>query len=94
MPFKLLLAQELEEITGKKRSSAQANWFKANFGVEVVRRAEGTVVITADALEALMRKRMGIRMPGAQDFPRERPPVYSVRKRAGGDQGALTHIIL
>lgn len=86
MPFKLLSAEELEEVTGKKRASAQASWFKQNFGVEPVRRGDGTVVMTAETLEALMRKRMGIPAPATPDSIRERPPVYSrFGNRAGSD---------
>lgn len=86
MTFKLLSPQDLVQITGKKRSSAQATWFKQNFGVDPVRRADGTVVMTAETIESLMRKRMGIPMQGPHDSPRERPPVYPrFGKRAHSD---------
>ena len=52
-------AAALERVTGKKRYSKQAEWFKLNFGIDVVRCADGTLVMTWSQFDALLAKRSG-----------------------------------
>ncbi|MEZ7524053.1 DUF4224 domain-containing protein [Burkholderia vietnamiensis] len=55
----LMDAAELVRITGLKRHSKQAEWFKTNFDVDVVRCADGSIVMTWTQFEALMARRNG-----------------------------------
>ncbi|MEX3763138.1 DUF4224 domain-containing protein [Paraburkholderia phenoliruptrix] len=62
---RLMSASDLEGITGLKRHTKQADWFKREYGVEVVRRDDRTVVMTWAIFEALNAKRYGITLPDA-----------------------------
>ncbi|KVH77567.1 hypothetical protein WJ41_05025 [Burkholderia ubonensis] len=66
----------MEQITGKKRLSAQVAWFRQNFSTEPVLRADGSIVMTQDAFEQLLLKRLGVdpKPVDPQDLPR--PPIY------------------
>ncbi|WP_322065872.1 DUF4224 domain-containing protein [Burkholderia ubonensis] len=77
----ILTAGELEQITGKKRYSAQANWFKAQFGVDVPRRADGSIVMTKDTFEKLLQKRLGIAITQTEPEDLPRPPIYLATTR-------------
>ncbi|KWO78488.1 DUF4224 domain-containing protein [Burkholderia ubonensis] len=81
MPNDILTAEELEQITGKKRYSAQANWFKAQFGVDVPRRADGSIVMTKDTFEKLLQKRLGIAITQTEPEDLSRPPIYLATTR-------------
>jgi Domain of unknown function (DUF4224) len=76
MTHKLLTAEELEAITGKKRYSTQVAWFKQNFAVEPVCRPDGSILMTQAAFEALLLKRMGVASSETANHQGERPPVY------------------
>ncbi|MBN3850140.1 DUF4224 domain-containing protein [Paraburkholderia sp. Ac-20342] len=76
MSFEILSAEQLVQITGKKRKSAQVAWFKKNFGLEPVLRADGSILMTQSAFEALLLKRMGV--ADALTKPEApRPPLLS-----------------
>jgi hypothetical protein len=81
----LLNAEELQAITGKKRYSTQVAWFKENFGVDPVRRADGSIVLTKAAFELLLAKRMGVAprsdTTALDERPAIRPPIRPVHKR-------------
>ncbi|RQS74647.1 DUF4224 domain-containing protein [Burkholderia sp. Bp8977] len=77
----ILTAEELEQITGKKRYSAQAAWFKAQFNVDVPRRGDGSVVMTKDTFEKLLQKRLGIAIMQMEPEDLPRPPIYLATKR-------------
>ncbi|QCP50197.1 DUF4224 domain-containing protein [Trinickia violacea] len=55
----LMDAADLERVTGKKRYSKQAEWFKASFGIDVVRCADGTLIMTWAQFDALLAKKSG-----------------------------------
>jgi hypothetical protein len=67
MSFEILSPEQLEEITGKKRFSAQADWFRYSFNIDPVLRHDGSVVITQTVFEELLRKRMGVAVPPQGD---------------------------
>nr|WP_277990350.1 DUF4224 domain-containing protein [Pandoraea sp. LA3] len=48
------------EITGMKMPSAQARWFKHEFGVEVPRRYDRKIVLTWSVFEALQARKLGL----------------------------------
>jgi hypothetical protein len=56
----LMSAADLERVTGKKRYSKQAAWFKDQFGVDVPRRHDHSVVMTWATYEALSAKKAGL----------------------------------
>lgn len=60
MSERLMEAADLERVTGKKRYSKQAEWFKTEFGVDVPRRDDHSVVMTWAAYEALCLRKMGL----------------------------------
>jgi Domain of unknown function (DUF4224) len=79
MDSRLMNDEDLLEITGKKRHSKRAEWFKNQFGVEVPRRADGSIVITWATFEALQGKKVGTLFVDPA-IGRERPPVYPLRR--------------
>lgn len=73
-----MTAEDLERVTGKKRYSKQAEWFKEQFGIDVVRCGDGTLVVTWATFQALQDRRAGL--TATESAPAERPKVYSFRK--------------
>ncbi|MEM5424718.1 DUF4224 domain-containing protein [Paraburkholderia ferrariae] len=73
----LMTPADLERVTGKKRYSKQAEWFKKAFGVDVVRCGDGSIVMTWATFQSLNDRRNGSQT-SAQTT--ERPPVYLLRK--------------
>lgn len=65
-----LSSRKLFEITGFQRKSAQAKWFKDYLGIDVPCDRIGPI-LTNDAYEALVKKRLGVlgesMTPGFQD---------------------------
>lgn len=51
---------ELVQITGKRRHSKQAEWFKNQFGIDVVRSADGRLIVTWQTYEALNARKNGL----------------------------------
>lgn len=79
MDSRLLSDDDLVQITGKKRCSTQAAWFKRQFGVDVVKRANGHIIMTWATFEALTAKKAGVL---ASSAPPARPALHSVRRAA------------
>lgn len=82
MNERLMSDRDLEEVTGKKRCSAQATWFKRQFDIDVVRRGDGTIVLTWATFEALQARKAGLTNGLLSGAAPMRPPVYSMRKAA------------
>lgn len=56
----LMTPTDLEAVTGMKRYSKQADWFKRQFGIEAARRGDGSIVMTWATYEALSAGKAGI----------------------------------
>ncbi|KWO62647.1 DUF4224 domain-containing protein [Burkholderia territorii] len=80
MNNRLLSEQDLIDVTGKKRHSAQVAWFKLHFGLTPVTRADGRIIITWSAFEGLQAKRAGIGLPASGSG--ERPQLVPLRRAA------------
>lgn len=65
MNARLMTPADLVEVTGKKRYAKQAEWFKEQFGIAVVRRGNRSIVMTWATYEALAAKKAGIASSGA-----------------------------
>ncbi|WP_296652773.1 DUF4224 domain-containing protein [Paraburkholderia sp.] len=68
MSEQLMKQVDLVHITGKKRYSKQVEWFKRMFSVDVVRRDDGSIVMTWATYESLSARRVGI-MPTSSHGP-------------------------
>ncbi|WP_063902184.1 DUF4224 domain-containing protein [Burkholderia stagnalis] len=82
MSIGLMTPADLEQVSGKKRYSAQAKWFKAQFDVDVPQRADGSIVLTWETFTALGEAKLGLRKADQVTTTRtdDRPPVYLLRK--------------
>lgn len=70
MNIRLMSPEDLYDITGKKKPSAQAKVLQNLFGFEPVRRpSDGAIVLTWDAYHALQRKRCGVAPEEKQEVP-------------------------
>lgn len=81
MDTRLMSEQDLIDVTGKKRHSAQVSWFKQHFGLTPVQSADGRIILTWAAFEGLQAKRAGVG-PAASGANTERPPLMPVRRAA------------
>ncbi|SEI96144.1 DUF4224 domain-containing protein [Paraburkholderia diazotrophica] len=63
MDARLLSPEDLVRITGAKRYSKQRRWFHDEFGVEVVTRDNGSIVMTWATFSQLVAKRAGVVLP-------------------------------
>lgn len=81
MDTRLMSEQDMQDVTGKKRHSAQAAWFKLHFGLTPVQRADGRIILTWAAFEALQAKRAGV-LPGAGAGIAHRPALVPLRTAA------------
>lgn len=79
MSDRLMDATDLERVTGKKRFSKQVEWFRQEFGVNVVRCGDGSPVMTWLTFEALQQKKAGL---SAEPSKQERPPLRSSTLRS------------
>jgi hypothetical protein len=79
MDTRLMSEDDLRDVTGKKRHSAQAAWFKQHFGMLPVQRADGRIILTWAAFEGLQAKRAGVLAGPPQA---ERPALVPVRRMA------------
>jgi hypothetical protein len=59
MNARLMSDEDLVRVTGKKRYTKQADWFKAEFGISVTRAADGKLSITWVQYDALLAKKNG-----------------------------------
>ncbi|VWD22170.1 hypothetical protein BCO18442_04000 [Burkholderia contaminans] len=55
-----MTADDLEEVTRKKRYSKQADWFKDQYGVDVARRGDGSLVLTWETFRAMNDRKAGL----------------------------------
>ncbi|UVS84806.1 DUF4224 domain-containing protein [Burkholderia glumae] len=77
----LMTPEDLVKVTHKKRYSAQAKWFKAQYGVDVPQRTDGSIVLTWETLDALAEAKLGIRAADRRiDASPDRPPIHVLRK--------------
>ncbi|KVO11766.1 DUF4224 domain-containing protein [Burkholderia ubonensis] len=77
MSIGLMTPADLEQVSGKKRYSAQASWFRDQFGVDVPRRADGSIALTWEAFRMLTEKKLGLLAADSRVEPVfERPPIY------------------
>lgn len=75
----LMSKQDLQDVTGLKRPKLQARWFQKHFGIHPVQRADGHIILTWSAFEALQARRVEILSGNA---PPARTPLIPVRKTA------------
>ena len=81
MSDRLMTLAEIERVTGKKRYSKQAAWFREQFGVSVVRCGDGSPVVTWSTFEALQAKKAGLTTgPVKEERPALRPAVLRAIK--------------
>jgi Domain of unknown function (DUF4224) len=78
MTDRLMSAEDLARVTGKKRYSKQAQWFREQFGYDVVRCGDGSLVVTWATFQTLQDRRAG--NPAGDSDTNDRPPVYLLRK--------------
>ncbi|KAA1013219.1 DUF4224 domain-containing protein [Paraburkholderia panacisoli] len=64
MASRLMSPGDLVEITGKRRYSKQAEWFKDQFGVTVTQRDDRSIVMTWSTYEALAARKVGLATNG------------------------------
>lgn len=76
MSDRLMTAEDLERVTGKKRHSKQAEWFKEQFGTDVVRCGDGSLIVTWATFQALYDKKSGLANQAPQE---QRPPLRALR---------------
>ena len=77
MNERLMSEQDLQHVTGKKRHSTQAEWFRMQFGVTPVQSADGRIILTWAAFEGMQAKRAGI-VPANGETPR--PQLLPARR--------------
>ena len=70
--------EDLEELTSKKRYSAQARWIQRAFRIEPLRRGDGRVMMTWETYRALEAKQAGVGPDTAPPVP-DRPALRPVR---------------
>ncbi|SDC25854.1 DUF4224 domain-containing protein [Paraburkholderia lycopersici] len=75
MPIEILSPEKLQEITGKRRYSAQIAWCKESFGIVPARRPDGSIVMMQSVFEALLMKKMGLGAPLPKANEIERPKL-------------------
>jgi hypothetical protein len=71
MTNRLMSPVDLVAITGKRRYSKQAEWFKDQFGITVTQRDDRSVVMTWATYEALSAKKAGLAPIGSSSQPVE-----------------------
>jgi len=62
MNERLLSPEDLVRITHAKRYSKQRRWFKEQFGIDVVCRDNGSVVMAWATFEGLLQKKYGLQL--------------------------------
>ncbi|MGP8474853.1 DUF4224 domain-containing protein [Burkholderia sp. PR2] len=79
MDERLMSPADLERVTGYKQYTAQVRWFNRHFGVDVPRRADGSIVFLWTTFAALDARRAGL-IP-AEPAARERPELQPLRSK-------------
>lgn len=76
---RLMSAEDFARVTGKKRYGKQVEWFRAQFGINVVRCGDGRPVVTWATFEALQAKKAGLTSHQTKE---ERPALRPAVLRA------------
>lgn len=76
MNARLMSADDISSATGFVRYSKQVEWFKRELRIDVVRRGDGSPVITWETFEALQKKRAGIL---AAPIEEQRPALRAIK---------------
>lgn len=79
MDNRLMSEKDVQDVTGLKRKSLQAEWFRRHFGVTPVQRADGRIIMSWAAFEGLQAKRAGLLNGSAEH---SRPTLVPLRKAA------------
>ncbi|SPA40185.1 conserved hypothetical protein [Cupriavidus taiwanensis] len=83
MDSRLLTEKDLQDVTGKKRPSAQLDWFKRCFGFQPPQRADGRIILPWTTFEALQAKLAGVAQVSAvASLPPEPRPMLAPIRRA------------
>jgi len=84
MDSRLLSQKDIEDVTGKKRPSAQLDWFKRCFGFQPPQRADGRIILPWATFEALQARLAGVAQVGAAASlpPEARPMLARIRGQA------------
>ncbi|CAG9172418.1 hypothetical protein LMG23992_02226 [Cupriavidus laharis] len=70
-------------MTGKKRPSAQLDWFQRCFGFKPVQRADGRIILLWATFEALQASRAGVAQASAvASLPAAPRPTLAPIRRA------------
>lgn len=80
MSDRLMTAEELVRVTGRRRYTKQAEWFKRQFGFDPPRSGNNAVVITWETFQGLQNQRAGL-IAYTSPSCDPTPPVYPLRKR-------------
>lgn len=81
MTDRLMSAEDLARVTGKKRYGKQVEWFRSQFGINVVRCGDGSPVVTWATFEALQAKKAGLASaPIKEARPALRPAILRAVK--------------
>jgi hypothetical protein len=57
---RLLSDDDLVRVTGKRRYSKQAEWFKNNYGIDAPRAADGRLIVMWETFAALNARKAGL----------------------------------
>lgn len=79
MSDRLMTAEDLHRVTGKKRYSKQVEWFKEQFGINVVRCSDGSPVMTWATFEALQAKKAGLASAPVKEERQKITPLTTLR---------------
>jgi hypothetical protein len=74
-----MAAEDLARVTGKKRYGKQVEWFREQFGINVVRCGDGSPVVTWATFEALQAKKAGLSNAPIKEERRPLIPLRSVK---------------
>lgn len=81
MSDRLMTADDLSRVTGKKRYGKQVEWFQEQFGINVARCGDGSPVVTWSTFEALQAKKAGLTStPLKEERPALRPAILRAVK--------------
>jgi hypothetical protein len=76
---RLMTSDQIANACGLKTAAKQVEWFRTQFGINVVRDAKGRPVMTWSTFEALLQKRAGISSGVVEP---SRPALRPVNTRA------------
>lgn len=70
----LMTPDALERVTGYKRKSDQASWFRRTFGIEPITAANGAVIMSWAIFDSLQARKNGLTSDSrSSDRPALRP---------------------